>query len=60
MILQSMLYIDGTFPCTPWHFYYHIRVKAREQLRGYRGDVSPAITPPRGIEGTNRVILSLV
>lgn len=31
-----------------------------EQLRGYRGDVSPAITPPRGIEGTNRMILSLV
>ena len=31
-----------------------------EQLRGYRGDVSSAITPPRGMEGTNRMILSLV
>ena len=35
--------------------YYHTRVNVREQPRGYRGDVSPAITPPRGIEGTNRI-----
>lgn len=39
--------------------YYHARVNVREQLRGSRGDVSPAITPPRGIEGTNRMIPSI-
>lgn len=61
MILQHMLYIDGDFALySPAFFYYYTRVNVREQFRGYRGDVSPSVTPPRGIEGTNRMILSQV
>jgi hypothetical protein len=59
MILQSM-HIDEILPGILRHFYYHTQVNVREQLRGYRGDVSPTITPPRGIDGTNRMILSQV
>lgn len=66
MISRFMLYIDGILPSILRYFKNHTiiptKVNVREQLRGYhRGGVSPAITPPRGIEGTNEmIILSVV